>query len=230
MCRSTAECRFAMTCVPHTCLSPSLLERIPVTSLAPQTPCYLLVAFWTASQLAGPSPRDPTSVSVASGLGWAIELWRDRQDSRTIPACLLWPGGSPLAAQPCSAGNRWDALTDKGWGVDRSCVKQEMRGEGVISEPGGLFKQIKCSKKGNRFWAWNKHRTKTYPIDWLTSRGAKHKKTERWGQRKSGCEDRALSTRGASWGSSKRLFLPPASHSTGPCVSARSCRICKWKG
>ena len=151
MCRSTAECRFAMTCVPHTCLSPSLLERSPVTSLAPQTPCYLPVAFWTASQLAGPSPRDPTSVSVASGLGWAIELWRDRQDSRTIPACLLWPGGSPLAAQPCSAGKQ--VRCPHRQGVRGGQVFRQARNEGRGGYPraGGLFKQIKCSKKGNRF-------------------------------------------------------------------------------
>ncbi|CAN0181774.1 unnamed protein product [Rangifer tarandus platyrhynchus] len=33
---------------------------------------------------AGPSPRDPTSVSVASGLGRAIQFWRDKQDSQRV--------------------------------------------------------------------------------------------------------------------------------------------------
>lgn len=113
--------------------------------------------------------------------GWEEALW--------LPSLTV----GEIGEMPSETG-------DEGWTGFASSKKW---GEGGLSQSQGApFKQITHAKKSNRLRAWNKHWTKnTLSIGWHPE-AAKHQRTEKWGQRKSGCEDRVLSTRGAGWGRS----------------------------
>lgn len=220
MCRSTAEHTFMMTCVPHTCLS-------PVTSgKEPSDFTMLPVGGFRDCFTAGPSPRDLSSVGVAWGQGWAIRLWRDKQNSQRGDGHPHPSGLSPVVKRKPSGcpALQWEekARCPHRQGVRDGQVLRQARNEGRGDYLRARGPPLNRSHEQRRVTG-SEHETldKRYPFDWLTSRGRQTPE-----DREMGSEEERVWRQGSEYtwgrlgalGGPKRLFLPPASHSTGPCV------------
>lgn len=78
---------------------------------------------------AGPSPRDPTSVSVASGQGRAVQLWRDKQDSQRGDGHPHPSSFSPVV------GRKPSGCPALQWGKQARCPhRQGVRGGQVLRQ------------------------------------------------------------------------------------------------
>lgn len=214
-----------MTQSPTRASAPSLLEGPPVTSLVPQTLCYLRGGFLDYfNSGAQPQEPEPCECSLRPGLGYTAQ---DKQNSQSGWSDLSPAGWEEALWLPSltvgEIGEMPSETGDEGWEVLHQ-ARNEGRGH---QSQGAPFKQITCTKKSNRPQHETNIEQKFLSIGWHPE-AAKHQRTEKWGWRKSGCEDRVLSTRGAGWGRSggpgaQASFLPLASHCTGPGGSAQSC-------